>query len=284
VLIVDTGTTPAAARALEEDLKKITDKPVRKVVNTHFHYDHTDGNSVFAGRADIIAHDYVRHAILDLNVLEREPFKTSQLTNVPKRIEALTEQLASEKDAGRRTTIEGQLATARAGLEQLKEIKPTAPDVTYSSKMVLHDGQREIQLLFLGHGHTQGDTFVFLPRERIICTGDMMESTLAYMGDAMFDEWITTLDTLKRLDFDLVLPGHGVPFRDKSRITAFQSYLSDFISRVADLRKQGVTADDAARRVDLTSHRADFPETQRVGADLRGVRRLYEWMDEREKK
>jgi cyclase len=150
--------------------------------------------------------------------------------------------------------------------------------------MVLHDGQREIQLLFLGRGHTQGDTFVFLPRERIVCTGDMMESTLAYMGDAMFDEWITSLDALKRLDFDLVLPGHGVPFTDRSKITAFQSYLGDFMSRVADLRKQGVSAEEAARRVDLTSHRADFAETQRVGADLRGVRRLYEWMDEREKR
>jgi cyclase len=284
VMIVDTGTTPAAARALEEDLKKITDKPVRYVVNTHFHYDHTDGNSVFAGRADIIAHDYVRHAILDLNVLQREPFKTSQLTNVPNRIELLTGQRAGEKDAARRMALEKQLAVAQAGWEQLKEIKPTAPNVTYSSKMVLHDGQREIQLLFLGRGHTQGDTFVFLPRERIVCTGDMMESTLSYMGDAMFDEWIATLDALKRLDFDLVLPGHGAPFTGKTRITAFQSYLADFITSVAALRKDGVSADDAARQVDLTSHRAEFPETERIGADPRGVRRLYEWMDEGEKR
>jgi cyclase len=281
VMIVDTGTSPAAARALETDVKKITDKPIRYVVNTHFHYDHTDGNQVFAGRADIMAHDYVRYAILNLNVLEREPFKTSQLTNVPNRIDTLKKQLADEKDAARRTTIERQLASAQAGWEQLKEIKPTAPSVTYSSKMVLHEGQREIQLLFLGRGHTQGDTVVFLPAERIVCTGDLMESTLAYMGDAMFDEWITTLDALKKLDFDLVLPGHGVPFKEKSKITGFQNYLRDLMNQVADLRKQGVSADDAARRVDLTSHRTDFPDIQRPGADIRGVRRLYEWMDER---
>ncbi len=112
----------------------------------------------------------------------------------------------------------------------------------------------------------------------------MMESQVAYMGDAMFDEWIATLDALKKLDFDLVLPGHGVPFKEKSKITAFQGYLKDLMSQVADLRKQGVSADDAARRVDLTSHRTDFPDIQRSGADLRGVRRMYEWMDERDKK
>ena len=121
VLIVDTGTTPAAARALIEDLEKITDKPVRHVVNTHFHYDHTDGNQVFASTADIIGHEYVREAILHLNVLAREPYKTSQLTNVPNRIEALKRQIADERDAARKATLARQLSVAQAGFEQLKE-------------------------------------------------------------------------------------------------------------------------------------------------------------------
>src|SRR5689334_20814814 len=98
VLVVDTGTSPAAARAFVEDLKLITTKPVRYVVNTHFHYDHTDGNQVYAGKADIIAHDYVKVAIQTLNVLQREPFKTSQLTNVPNRIENLKKQIAETRD------------------------------------------------------------------------------------------------------------------------------------------------------------------------------------------
>lgn len=108
-----------------------------------------------------------------------------------------------------------------------------------------------------------------------------METGVAYMGDAFFDEWVTTLDALKKLDFALVLPGHGVPFSDKAHITAFQSYLTDLVSQVTSLRKQGVSADDAAQRVDLTSHQKDFPQLQRPGADLRGVRHLYEWLDQR---
>jgi glyoxylase-like metal-dependent hydrolase (beta-lactamase superfamily II) len=122
---------------------------------------------------------------------------------------------------------------------------------------------------------------VFLPKERIVCTGDLMESRLAYMGDAFFDEWVTTLEALKKLDFALVLPGHGAPFPNKSLITAFQSYLTDLTKQATDLRKQGVSADDAAKRVDLTSHAKDFPQIQGPGADPRGVRRLYAWLDEK---
>jgi glyoxylase-like metal-dependent hydrolase (beta-lactamase superfamily II) len=103
------------------------------------------------------------------------------------------------------------------------------------------------------------------------------------MGDALFDEWIASLDALKKLDFDLVLPGHGAPFKERSKIDGFQSYLKDLMTQVTALRAQGVTAEDAARRVDLTSHRTDFPGIQGPGAELRGVRRMYEWMDEQKK-
>jgi cyclase len=166
-------------------------------------------------------------------------------------------------------------------LKEFRTLKPTPPNMTYTSQMTLRQGDREVQLLFLGRGHTQGDTVVFLPKERIVCTGDLMESRLAYMGDAMFDEWITTLDALKKLDFDTVLPGHGVPFHGKSLITAFQNYLSDFMIKVAALRKQGLSAEEAAQKVDLVSHRSDFPQIEGPGAEVRGVRRMYEWMDER---
>jgi glyoxylase-like metal-dependent hydrolase (beta-lactamase superfamily II) len=283
VLVVDTGTTPAAARAFVEDVKLVTPKPVRYVVNTHFHYDHTDGNQVYAGKADIIAHDYVKQAIQTLDVLHREPYQTSQLVNVPRRIDDLKKQIAGAKDAAAKQMLQQQLKVAQDGFEQLKEIKPTPPNVTYSTKKVLDLGGREVQLLFLGRGHTNGDTVIFLPKEKIVASGDLMESQIAYMGDAQFSEWITTLDALKRLDFDTDLPGHGMPFRGKELITAFQGYLRDLMKQGADLRKQGVTADAAAQRVDLTAYKGSFPQIQGRGAELRGVRRLYAWMDEQSK-
>jgi glyoxylase-like metal-dependent hydrolase (beta-lactamase superfamily II) len=146
--------------------------------------------------------------------------------------------------------------------------------------MVLNRGGREIDLLFLGRGHTAGDTVVFLPKERIVCTGDLMESRLAYMGDAFFSEWITTLEELKKLDFAVDLPGHGVPFTNKGLITAYQAYLDDLVKQVTKLKSEGVSPEDAAKRVDLTAHAKDFSQITGPGADIRGVRRVYAWLDE----
>ena len=283
VMLVDAGVTPAVGRALVQDVKLLSDKPVRWVVNTHFHYDHTDGNSVFGPEVQIVAHEYVRQAMLNLDVLHREPFKTAQ-ANLPGQIEALKKQVSAEKDAQQRATLQQQLAATEAEQKQFAEIKPTPPTMTYASSLTLFRGRREIRFLFLGRGHTPGDTVVFLPKERVVCTGDLMESRLAYMGDGIFDEWVTTLDALKKLDFDTVLPGHGVPFHEKALITAYQSYLKDLMTQVAKLRTQGVTADQAAQKVDLTAHKADFPQITGPGADLRGVRRMYQWMDERAKR
>jgi hypothetical protein len=104
------------------------------------------------------------------------------------------------------------------------------------------------------------------------------------MGTAFFDEWLKTLDALKRLDFAIDLPGHGAPFTDKKLITAFQSYLTDVLAQTEKLRAQGVSADEAAKRVDLRSHAKDFPDIEDVGAEPRGIRRIYAWMDEQKRK
>jgi cyclase len=279
VLLVDTGTTPATARDFVSDVHMITNKPIRYVVNTHWHYDHTDGNQIFGPNVQIIAHDYVRTAITTFDVLHREPFLTS--TNaLPVQIDNLQKQIVEEKDPAKGAALRKQLTDVRRTLAEVKRLKPTPPNTTYSSKLVLHEGKREIDLLFLGRGHTGGDTVVYLPNEKIVCSGDLMESRLAYMGDAFFDDWVTTLDGLKKLDWDVDLPGHGVPFSDKGLITAYQAYLTDLTKQVANLRASGASAEDAARRVDLTSHAKDFPQITGPGADIRGVRRIYAWMDE----
>ena len=280
VLIVDTGTSPAAARAFVEDIKKLTDKPIRYVVNTHFHYDHTAGNQIFGPDVQIIAHDYLYQTLGTVDVLHREPFLTSQVTRLSAQADALPGQIAAEGDAQKKAALQKELADTQHLQQNNAEIKLTPPNVHYATKMVLNRGGREIDLLFLGRGHTGGDTVVFLPKERIVCTGDLMESRLAYMGDAFFSEWITTLEELKKLDFAVDLPGHGVPFSNKSLITAYQAYLTDLINQVTKLKNDGVSPDDAAKRVDLTVHAKDFPQITGPGADIRGVRRMYVWPDE----
>jgi cyclase len=284
VLVVDTNTTPAGARAFLEDLKLITNKPVRYAVNSHYHYDHTDGNQVFlANKADVIGHEFVKYAMENYDILHREPYMTSQVVNGTRRIETLKKQIADEPDAQKKVTLNSQLVAAQKNWDDLQEIKVTPPNVTYKDKKVLDLGNREVQLLFLGRGHTNGDTVVYLPKDKIVCTGDLMESQPAYMGDGQFNEWIATLEALKKLDFETVLPGHGSPFKDaRPHITAFQGYLRDVVKQVAEFRRQGITAVEAAQKVDLSAYKADFPGAARPGAELRGVRHIYEWLYDQE--
>src|SRR5439155_1645869 len=163
-----------------------------------------------------------------------------------------------------KTTPAAALALALKNWDDLQEITPTAPNVTYKDKKVIDLGGREVQLLFLGRGHTNGDTVVYLPSEKIVCTGDLMELGPAYMGDGQFDEWIASLESLKKMDFEIVLPGHGTPCKDgKQRITAFQGYLRDAVKQTDQFRKQGLTAEQAAQKIDLSAYKEMFPATAR---------------------
>ena len=280
VMLVDTGTTPGNTRRFVEDVKMLTNKPIKYVVNTHFHFDHTDGNQVFGPDVQIIGQEYLAKAI-NPGILNREPYQTSTGAVLQTQMDDLKKQVADEKDAAKKAALNKQLAGAQQMQAELKELKPTPPNKTYKDKLVIQSGSREIDLLWLGHGHTEGDTVVYLPKEKIVATGDLMESRLAYMGDAIFDEWIDTLDRLKKLDFNVVLPGHGIPFGDKKLIDAYQDYLQDVIVKGNELKRSGTSVEDAAKTIDLTSHAKDFPQITGKGADLRGMRRLYAWLTER---
>lgn len=164
-------------------------------------------------------------------------------------------------------------------MEQVKETKVTPPNVTLDRRMTLFRGGREIQILFFGRGHTDTDVVVFLPKEKIVCTGDLMESVISYMGDAYLEEWPATLDRLMTLDFDTVMPGHGVVFKGKAHIEAFQRYLRDVLKQARELKSAGVPAEAAAQRIDMRAFAVDFPQIRAAGIDPAAVRRIYALAD-----
>ena len=276
-LVIDSEITPAAGRALVADLKTVTPKPVRYVVDSHYHYDHSHGNQVFTPTAQVIGHDNTRRRMLT-NVLEQFTYLNS-VQPIPARVEALKQRIAQEKDPQQKATLERQVANSLAYLEQVKETIVTPPNLTFDKAMTLHRGGREIRILYLGRGHTDTDVVVYLPKERIVCTGDLMESIVSYMGDSYPEEWIATLEKLKAIDFDTVMPGHGVVFKGKSKIDAFQNYLRDVITQVAALRKQGLSAEAAAPKVDVTKYASELPSIRGVGIDVAAVRRIYQLAD-----
>jgi cyclase len=276
-MVIDSEITPAAARALVADLKAITDKPVKYVVDSHYHYDHAFGNQVFGPDVQVIGHENTRKRLLG-NTMEQYTYLSS-VEPVPARVAALRERRDKEADPQAKALLERQIANSLAYLEQVKEIRVTPPTVTLDRKMTLFRGGREIQILFFGRGHTDTDVVVFLPKEKIVCTGDLMESVISYMGDAYVDEWPATLDRLMTLDFDTVMPGHGVVFKGKGHIEAFQRYLRDVLKQARELKTAGVPADAAAPRIDLRAFAADFPQIRAAGIDPAAVRRIYALAD-----
>ena len=276
VIVVDDHVSPAAAWVLLEEIKEVTNKPVTTVINTHFHFDHAHGNQIFAPNVQIIGHEFTRRMLLSNSI--GMPLYQNYVTGLPGQIDGLKKRIASEADAAAKAKLQTQLQVAENNRASQKELKPTPPNVTLATQMTLYRGSREIQIRFLGRGHTAGDVVVFLPNEKVVMTGDFLTSGLSNMSDSYPEEWVTSLDALKKLDFDTVLPGHGDAFTDKTKIDYFQAYLRDVWSEVSRLKKEGVSAEEAAKRADLTKHKDHFP-IQGPGVPPIAATRIYDLID-----
>ena len=283
VLIVDSHASPAAAWALAEQVKTITDKPIRYVVNTHFHWDHAHGNQIYGPGVEIIGHEFTRRMLAAGESVRGRSYDMF-MGAIPAQIAQLTRQIDAAPDAAQKEKLREQLFVQQQYQQATASVKPQPPTVTLTDSLALYRGGREIRLLFLGRAHTGGDVVVFLPKERVVATGDLLGAGPSYLGDAYVTEWGATLDRLRALDFDWVLPGHGEAFQGKERIGQFQAYLSDFWQKARKLHDAGVSAEEAARRIDLRSHAANYPAVaalKEVGILNHGVFRAYDQIDGR---
>jgi len=275
-ILVDDHVSPAAAWVLLEEIKSITDKPVTTVINTHFHFDHAHGNQIFGPGVQIIGHEFTRRALLDDPVSKPLYQSFYNFKTLDTQIDTLKKRIASEQTAAARDKLQVQLTSVENNYASQKELRPTPPNVTLTTQMTLFRGDREIQIRYLGRGHTGGDVVVYLPREKAVITGDLLTSSTSNMSDSYPAEWATTLEELKKLDFDTVIPGHGDAFTDKAKIDYFAAYLRDVWSTVSELKKQGVSAEEAAKRADLSKHKERFPNP---AVPLIGAQRIYALID-----
>jgi len=177
VVVID-ATFPKEAGDTIKDIRKTTDKPIRYVLNTHHHGDHAYGNAVFGKEgATIVAQSNCARL---LRVDGPAEFKK-----------------AGEGPTGRKDIAESSL-------------KP--PSLVFDEKLVLDDGKQRVEFLFLGHAHTSGDGFAYLPKQKIVCTGDAcVNGAYNFMGHSDSASWIRVLERLQQLDVKTVLPAHGPP-------------------------------------------------------------------------
>ena len=275
VVVVDSHLTPAKARDLVASIKSVTTKPITTLINSHFHWDHAHGNQVFGDGVQIIGHEYTRMKLAG-TPLEETQYVLATAGNkatLARIREMLTN--ASEED---RPEIQKWFDLYSQQAEDWKEIAPIPPDTTLNDRMTLFRGSREIQIHFFGRAHTGGDITIYLPAEKLAFTGDMMLQGPSFLGDGYVDEWVETLENLKGLAFETIVPCHGNPFTDRDLIGHVQAYYADLWEKVAAMHEQGIPVADAARDVDMTNH-ASTLGIRRKGVDPQAVGRIYARLD-----
>lgn len=273
VVVVDTQARPSWARDLITEIRKITDKPVRYVVNTHWHGDHTLGNqaytAAFGSSVEIVAQSNTRE---DLITRGGPQLETQRTRTLPDSIAALEKQLADGKDAkgaaltsDTRQQMQAQLAAQKTQLEEAKLTHITPPTLTYENKMTLHLGGREIDLLHWGNAHTRGDTVVYLPKEHVVITGDLLTNGIPVMRTAYPVEWIATLDAIDKLDWNAAIPGHGNVQQGKEQLEKLDAYMKDVVASVRDAVTKGMTMEQAEKSIDLSKYKPAFPNFDQGG-------------------
>ncbi|RPI23771.1 MAG: MBL fold metallo-hydrolase [Acidobacteria bacterium] len=275
VLLVDSTTSPSAAILLQKELKKLTDKPIRYVINTHFHFDHAFGNHLFQLEgATIIGHEYTREQ-LPKHAAGGRTYERF-IKGLPQEIEQLRRQSEQETDQAKKAGLQERMRIQERLNSDLKSAYVASPNVSFRDRMKLTLGTREIELIHFGPAHTGGDVVVYLPREKIVCTGDFYNGYVGYLGDAFVDQWDDALEKFETLDFETVIPGHGKPFRGKERIPYVQACLRDLWKQATALKGRGISAEEAAKRIDLTRHNEQLPQFRTPGIDVLAVERIFE--------
>jgi glyoxylase-like metal-dependent hydrolase (beta-lactamase superfamily II) len=241
---------PDVVKEMLVEIKKLTPLPVRYVVNSHHHYELVMGNPMFTG-ASIVAHANVRKNLID---------------NPP------TAQIAQTRAANQKLGLPDSTADAPS------EIR--LPDITYTDKLVFYDGDRELQLIHLGRYHTDADSVLFLPKEKILFSGDLLPGIGGPGGqrEAYFREFVQSIDKALALDFDTIVPGRGDQLATKQDLRNFQGYLKELVAQVQTFIARGASLEEAQAGVKppayLDPKRLETPSFKRLWAD--SVRRAYE--------
>jgi glyoxylase-like metal-dependent hydrolase (beta-lactamase superfamily II) len=210
VLVADTQATPAMAADVIRRIREVTDKPIRYVVLTHYHAVRVLGASAYQPQQILASQD-----TYDLIVERGEADKASEIGRFPR--------------------LFRNVETVPPGL--------TWPTITFTGRMTLWLGKLEVQLLQLGRGHTKGDTVVWLPEERTLLSGDLVEfDATPYAGDAYFQDWPKTLDNVAALKPRALVPGRGPALKGEAQVQQGLEVTRSFISDVWQHVKAGADA------------------------------------------
>ena len=217
VMVIDTQATPVMAQDVARRIREVTDKPIQYVLLSHYHAVRVLGASAY-GAEHIIASEDTRDLIVERGQFDKD----SEIGRFPR----LFQNVESVPD----------------GL--------TWPTMTFNRKMTLWLGKLEVQILQLGRGHTKGDTVAWLPQEKILFSGDLVEfDATPYAGDAYFQDWPQTLDNIAALKPEKLVPGRGAALQTPEQVQAGLAGTRAFISDLYESVKASAAKGEDLRKV-----------------------------------
>jgi glyoxylase-like metal-dependent hydrolase (beta-lactamase superfamily II) len=292
VIVVDTHLRPSWAKDLIQTIRQMTDRPVRYVINTHWHGDHVQGNqayqAAFPAGTEFISHINTRDDVIGKAI----PSIKQNLDSLPVQIGRLKTRLAEGKNPdgsmmtdSAKQVLQRQIANQESYLEELRTLQITIPNLTFDRSLVLWAGDREIRLLYFGEGHTRGDIFIYLPQDKVLITGDMLTGGLPFMRDAVPLAWATTLESVAALDVEQIIPGHGDVQKGKDRLKVVVQYLKDLYAAVRTQVEKNVSVEEAVKVVGdqlAPKYENQFPNFRAgLGGPLGNVTKTYEALKSR---
>ncbi len=254
VLVVDSGLLPAAAREAITEIRKITTKPVRYLVNTHWHGDHWQGNETFAATypgLEIISAEeglkgIMRNGMAWVNQFYLKYFQ-QMVDNYEKGVKEGSLTGGTKLTEVQMNELKEGLAQVRSDIESMKGVKPTLPTLTFSEKMILRRGGREIQFHYLGIGNTIGDAVLYLPKEKILIPGDLVVYPSPYESGAFSREWMVTSRKLRDFPFEILIPGHGDVQHDGNYLDYLNALFAEIFRQMNAAYLAGKTSMDDAK-------------------------------------
>jgi cyclase len=239
VLVFDTNGTPSAASAVLAEIRRLTDKPVRYIVNSHWHWDHWYGTEIYKRAfpgVQVVSQTRTRAMMMGPALEFNRPGLEQQL---PSYVKMLEEKAAADPAARER------LDTARFFLDQKRSVTHVIPDVTFDRAFDVDLGHRRVEVRHHERAVTPGDSYLYLPDQRVLIAGDLLVNPLPFALSSYPAGWIATLERLDALNASVIVPGHGEPLRDEALLHATLDVFRELRTRGRAAKAQGLDVHQA---------------------------------------
>lgn len=279
-VLVDSGATIAHGRAIVAYIRSISRKPVKAVLITHWHNDHPLGIAAIREawpRVRIIATERTRAGLLgpamtSVGLAPDDHFDT-QIWNEASQGMAQVQGLAANPaiTPQQRERYGRYIVNLRAFAAGFRGTYLVPPTETFADSLLLDDAERPVRLMFLGRANTDGDAVAWLPRQRIVMTGDIVVSPIPFGFGSYPESWLAVLARLKALNPALLVPGHGEPMAESSYLDRLGATIADIRTQVGPLARQGMSLEEVRAHVDFSAQRAIFGSTPRYATAFQSL-------------